>query len=412
MPTLTFKGKVKRIAVSAAILGVGATALISQVPNAGADPVQPAALIGVGSDTTQDVMNAMAGFNNGINYVPIQGGTAKQQLVSWDATPPSGTDGCVAVKLKFGSFPRPNGSSSGQRALSRAIDGTNFGPTTNTQFPCSEPAKTISGQIDFARSSAVPTSGLSGTDILEYLPFAHDALSFGYYRAAGSPVTTLTQQNLKDIFQLGPQTIGGVRIIGCGIQSGSGTYAVWNTALGSTAAQEITGTAECQALNVADDLSDGRLQESNGKVLKEKGDAAETATPGTQVIVGFSSGNWIAQTNGVAKNDLNTVGLGTVPEWGGFPATGTAPNLSPNPTFYAGPGGRDLYNVVSKARLDGFGDLGLKGLFVDTAAGAANNAAICQPAPQATIDKFGFLSLGDAACGQRGLTTGFRTGTF
>jgi ABC-type phosphate transport system substrate-binding protein len=410
MPTLTLKGRLGRIAAAAAMLGLGATTLLVEAPAAHADPQQPSALVGVGSDTIQDVMNALGGYNNGTNYTPIQGGPSKQQLVSWDATPPSGTDGCLTTKLKFGSFPRPNGSSSGQRALSRAIDGTSFGPTTNTNFPCGEAAKSITGQVDFARSSAVPTSGLTGTDVLEYLPFAHDALSFGYYRAAGSPVTALSLSELQGIYTTGSLVKNGVTIIPCGIQSGSGTFNVWNTALGATAtANEASSTAACNALANVHNVS-GRLQESYGLGLKEKGDLAPA---GVEVITGFSAGNFLAQTNGLAKNDLSGVGLGTVADWGGSAFLGTAPNLTPNPAFYVGNGNdRDLYVVVSKARLDGFGDLGMKGLFVDTDATSVNNAAICSSAAQTTVNLFGFTSLGDAVCGQRGLTTGSRTGTF
>ena len=399
------------------MLGVAATSFLTTATPAGADPQQVTALVGVGSDTIQDVMNAFAGYNNGTNYTPLQGvftqagNTVKQQLVSWDATPPTGTDGCLTTKLKFGSFPRPNGSSSGQRALSRAIDGANFGPTTNALLPCGEAAKSITGQVDFARSSALPTSGLTGTDKLEYLAFAHDALSFGYYRAAGSPVTDLSLTELQTIYTTGSITKGGVRIIPCGIQANSGTQAVWNTALGAAAtAGEASSTAECNALANAHQVSGGRLQESYGLGLKEKGDLA---TSGTEVIVGFSAGNFMAQTNGVAKNDLNGIGLGTVADWGGSAFTGTAPNLAPNPAFYTGHGNdRDLYIVLSKARLDGLGDLGMKALFVDRDASAANNAAICSPDAQTTVNKFGFTSLGDAVCGQRGTTSGFRDGTF
>lgn len=494
MINLVPKGKLAKVTVAAAALAVSASSLLATPGTASADPQKATALVGVGSDTTQDVMNAMAGYNNGINYTPIQGNSASkfQELVSWDATPPSGTNGCITVKTGFGAFPRPNGSSSGQRALSRSIDGSSWGPTTNASYPCSEAAKPIGGQIDFARSSAVPTSGLSGTDILEYLPFAKDALSFGVYRKNGTPTTSLTKAQLVSLFTTGPQAINGVWTIPCGIQTGSGTDQVWKSAMnGVSDGTEASATAYCTALpgrltsadgvttsgsstvtsatasfaagdvgkplsgagipsgttitsvtnsttavlsanatatasNVVftigqtaltGTVSGGRLQESNGLGLKNKGDAADAALAGTananpQVVVGFSVGNWIAQANGVAKDDRNGVQVGTVPDWDANPPyTGTSPNILPNQAFYAGPSSRLLYNVVSKAKLDGFGNDGLKSLFVNTAS-SGNNAAICQPVPQATVNKFGFDSLGDALCGLRGTTTGYRTGTF
>ena len=48
-------------------------------------------------------------------------------------------------------------------------------------------AALISNQVDFARSSSGPSGG-AGT-VLTFVPFARDALTFGYYRAGGAPVT-------------------------------------------------------------------------------------------------------------------------------------------------------------------------------------------------------------------------------
>ena len=78
MPTLTLKGKLGRVAAAAAMLGVGATTFLAQAPAAHADPQQLTALIGVGSDTIQDVSNAFAGYTNGVNYTPVQAGNSKQ----------------------------------------------------------------------------------------------------------------------------------------------------------------------------------------------------------------------------------------------------------------------------------------------------------------------------------------------
>ena len=102
----------------------------------------------------------------------------------------------------------------------------------------------MSGLVDFARSSAGPSA--AGTT-LTYIPFGRDGLSFAYYRNGGAPVTTLTSAQLTSLFCTGPQIIGGVEIVPCGIQTGSGTFTFWNTALGITAAQEATGTATCNA---------------------------------------------------------------------------------------------------------------------------------------------------------------------
>ncbi|MCU0311593.1 MAG: hypothetical protein MUE36_11720, partial [Acidimicrobiales bacterium] len=89
-----------------------------------ADPQQQSGLVGVGSDTTQGLMNAYAGFSNGINYTPLQSSVAsgQRQIVSFDATNPSATgDRCITTKVKSATIYRPNGSGSGRNALSRSI---------------------------------------------------------------------------------------------------------------------------------------------------------------------------------------------------------------------------------------------------------------------------------------------------
>ncbi len=143
----------------------------------------------------------------------------------------------------------------GQRALSRALDGQPFGPnpTTITAQQCGEPAKAISSLVDFGPFVVGPSGG-SGT-VLTFVPFARDALSYGYYRpaASGAPVTNLTSAELTTIFSNpdpvnSPTVIGGVPIIGCGIQTSSGTFASWNTAVGVNTTQEDAATAACRGL--------------------------------------------------------------------------------------------------------------------------------------------------------------------
>jgi hypothetical protein len=147
----------KRLALCLAVSGSLGTAFIG---SAHADPKQYNALVGVGSDTVQDVMNAFSGNTNNVNYVPLQSSSATsfRQVVSFDAVPPAGTSGaCISPKIGGGSFNRPNGSGAGRRALSRAIDGTGYGDAS-----CGGPID-ISGQVNFARSSAGPNAGDTGT---------------------------------------------------------------------------------------------------------------------------------------------------------------------------------------------------------------------------------------------------------
>ncbi|MEQ1704123.1 MAG: hypothetical protein ABMA25_28785, partial [Ilumatobacteraceae bacterium] len=59
----------QRLALAVALTASLATAFTGGSANA--DPKQLTAAVGVGSDTTQDVMNAMAGYTNDTYFTPI-----------------------------------------------------------------------------------------------------------------------------------------------------------------------------------------------------------------------------------------------------------------------------------------------------------------------------------------------------
>lgn len=365
-----------------AVAGIALGALGISGGPANADPKQFTAFTGVGSDTTQDVMNALSGFSSNNNYIPVQSSlaTGKKQLVSWDAVGST----CIVPKPTGKSIVRSNGSTNGRRALSRALDGGNW-PASGTD--CGGP-KAIGGLVDFARSSAGPSG--TGTE-LTYIPLGRDALSFAYYANGVAPVTTLTSADLNNLFINGPQVIGGVEIVPCGIQTGSGTYASWNTALGMTAGQEATGTTTCNNAGTG-----ARLQENDGNGLKAKGDALV----GKQVIVGFSAANFISQSNGVVTSQLpspaGTVDLGAIDALG-KPYTGTAPSLVPAAGFYGNTTyGRTVYNVLPTSKVGGLASANqdVKTMFVGGA------SAVCSAT--STLNAFGFLS--DANCGSITLT--------
>ena len=376
----------KRLAFAVAMTATLGTTFVGG--SAQADPKQLTAAVGVGSDTTQDVMNAMTGFTNGVNYTPIQSTSASgyRQVISFDAVPPAGVaDACITPKVGGPTFARPNGSGAGKNALSRAQDGTKYGNVACGGF------QDVAGLVDFARSSAGPTTGDVGT-ALTYIPFGRDGVSFAYYRAAGSPVTTLTRAQLTTLFTTGATTIGGVRILPCGIQTSSGTYKFWNTVTTATTTQENTATTECNAL-----LAAGRAEENAGDQLKARGDAADTATAGTEVIIGFSAGSFIAKSNLVAPGappvgvGIGSIDDGATPAVITSPVTGTAPNLAPNTTFYASSiYGRNVYNIFPTAVIaSAFGNDDLKSLFSGSTSAMCTNGA--------TIAKFGFQTI--STCG-------------
>ena len=371
----------QRLALAVALTATLATAFTGG--SATADPKQLTAAVGVGSDTTQDVMNAAAGYTNGNYYDPIASTLASgaRQVISFDATPPAGVaDNCITPKVGGPTFTRPNGSSQGRRALSRAIDGTKYGTAA-----CGG-VQDVAGLVEFARSSSGPAAGDVGTD-LTYIPFGRDGVSFASYRTDGSPVTSLTRAQLTSLFTTGVQVIGGVRILPCGIQAGSGTFEFWNKVTTATVPQENTATTECNNL-----LGVGvRAQENNGDDLKARGDAADAAVNGTQVIIGFSAGAFIAKSNLVAPGAPPAgVGIGTISDNGsgtnlGSPIVGSAPTLTPNGTFYGDSVfGRSVYNVFPTAVItSAFGNDDLKTLFVGAGSALCSSTAV--------VNAFGFL---------------------
>jgi hypothetical protein len=391
--------------------GLALTALGAGLMNgsASADPAQFKAFVGVGSDTTQDVMNALSGRSNGILFTPLKSSNATggTQIISFDATAAAAGagDNCITTKTGAPSFTRPNGSTQGRRALSRAIDTTKYGSAECGGL------KDVSGLIDFARSSAGPPPGDVGTT-LTYIPFGRDGMSFAYYRKNGAPVTELTRAQITSLFTTGPQTINGVRIVPCGIQTGSGTYQFWQSVTTASTANEATATTLCNGL-VPDPLTGGRAQESDGVDLKNRGEALAllAGESDSQVVIGFSAGQFVARSNGFATPAPPAgVGMGSITNNGsgvnlGSPISGTAPNLVPSATFFNDSTfGRTVYNVFPSAVITGPGNADLKSLFVDTDPGAANTAVICNAPYTATIQSLGFLAASD--CGSTSLKGG------
>jgi hypothetical protein len=402
----TIRKKLVRTAAALTALGSAlSVGLVGSSP-ANADPKQYSALIGFGSDTTQDIVNALSGFSDGNNYTPIQTsvGTGQIQLVSWDAFP---ANQCITTKVGAPTILRPNGSTNGRRILSRAFGGGTWNSAT-----CGN--RNVSGLVDFARSSAGPASAGSA---LTYIPFGRDALTWAYNKPSGSPVVNLTPAQLQSLHLTGPQDIGGTVIIPCGIQTGSGTYQSWMQALGisvSPLGQDV-GTNFCNTGLAPGGVPDagGRLQESNGPELTIKANAlAAKSDPicdgvaggpsvscaNAQVIVGFSASQFIARSNNVASpNPGPGVALGQIN--GTDPVNGTAPSLTPDATFYANTTfGRDVYNVVASEVLEAPADARIVSMFVGP------TSAVCSAGTR--IQTFGFLTLG-ANCGSTTLTGPF-----
>lgn len=375
--------KVAKGAAALAVLSAGAATLVGGAPPANADPKWTSALVGHGSDTTQDVVGALGGEESGDFYTPVTSSAASGAKIinSWDAT----GSACVTPRAPGATIQRGNGSTNGRRILSRAIDGGTWG----SEAACAN--KLTSGLVDFARSSSGPSG--AGTQ-LTYIPFARDGLSFAYIdNGSFTPVTQLTSPELTQIFSTAAGiSKGGLTIKGCGIQTGSGTFQSWNTALGISTTQESTGTADCNAAG-----NGNRVQENDGAGLLAK---QNTAPANTQYVIGFSASNYISQNNGAVTAQLpspaGTVKLGEVDALG-LPYSGTiGGTLAPRSAFYSnGTYGRDVYNVVPTSKLGGLpsSNADLKTMFVGA------SSAVCSATT--TIQTFGFLV--PANCGDTSL---------
>ncbi|MGN6721687.1 MAG: hypothetical protein ACTHJM_03630, partial [Marmoricola sp.] len=128
-------------------------------------PISPNTLVGVGSDTTQDVV-----YGIGQDLGTISDGSLN--LASWTAT------GTTPLTYRSGGAPttHPNGSGAGFKALEESIGLIPAGGTDLVGL----------GDVDFARAAGFQGTELSGgTGVITEIPFALDAVTFAV--PAGSP---------------------------------------------------------------------------------------------------------------------------------------------------------------------------------------------------------------------------------
>ena len=200
---------VSTAALVAASLSLAAPALAD--PPAGYAPLTTD-VIGVGSDTSEFVLNYLADGNAGVSGYNATAAAAANRLVSWNALPPAGSPSTINLPSNPAA-PRPNGSGNGKKALYGAGN-----------VP----------DIDFARSS----SALDATEKqagLQAFPFAKDSLALSTAKTSNAPAT-ITPADMVRIYtgavtnwsQLG----GTPGVIEPKIpQSGSGTRSFFNAQL-------------------------------------------------------------------------------------------------------------------------------------------------------------------------------------
>ena len=330
----------KRFALAAVALTIAMPALSSVAPTGvKADP--PASLqlsySGVGSDTTQAVMDAMSGQYNGKSYARAIG-DGGAVIESYDATPAGAdpTDVCISTTFNGGVYTRPNGSGAGVKAMSAAYghgDIVNAGTVTrwlgdNSIFkvPASSPAvdyvcgaapynksavgatataiassANISGQVAFARASSIQTSGMVGTTGVTYVPFARDAVSAGWAfktisgGTAGAPVTTMTGKLIADVYNNGPQVVtsGGqpLLIVGCDLNALSGTRSFFGGVINNTPLKTKVALANATPTD-ANGICNSVFEENTLAPVSTRAAAIATAnaTTGLSVIVPVANG--------------------------------------------------------------------------------------------------------------------------
>lgn len=239
--------KIKSIILAAAGLALVGAGIASP---SFADPTSSGRLLnGMGSDTTQDVMNGFAKTTNGAN------------LASWDAigsaTVDTGNAGCSTVT-------RANGSGAGRTAL-----------INNTPAGC----------LQFARSSS-----FSANAALTYYPFAIDGLTFAVTQNSNVP-RTLAKADLISIYRCETSYVPVLP------QTGSGSRSDWLTYLFGSSTFPPSGVDTSCYLGAGTDNT-VLPQEHNGIQL--------TANQ----VMPYSVAKWVSQENGAVSDVRGSAVLG------------------------------------------------------------------------------------------------------
>jgi hypothetical protein len=226
-----------RKSLIAAAAGAGVISLaLTTLPLAQADPIGPPQyrqLAGMGSDTTQTLMNALA------DVITVDG---QKVLGSYDAigsttVATKSTPACSAV-------PRANGSSAGRDALQRSLAAND-------------------GCLQFARSSSSRGTYTSPISMV-WIPFATDALTFAV-RDDGDVPRGLSKAEIVAIFKCEVPAYQPALV-----QTGSGTRQSWLSYVGITEAQIAAGTYPCLVPQKDGGTFPGNLpQEHDGRELKK-----------------------------------------------------------------------------------------------------------------------------------------------
>ncbi|MFI9270123.1 PstS family phosphate ABC transporter substrate-binding protein [Kitasatospora sp. NPDC052896] len=324
------------------------------VGQASADPaVTPAAqdIVGVGSDTTQAVLNQFSTDYNA--YLTGTGDTTSPRLYSWDAT---GTSP-ITTKTGATSIARPNGSGAGISALNSTTDST----------------------VDFARASRGPQTGDLSTDL--FVAFAKDGVSWAGNTGGNAPAN-LTTADLNGIYTCSitnwsqitdvPGYTGPNATIDAYLpQINSGTRAFFLSAIGGGTA--VTPGSCVEAYN------------------PEENEGTDAVFNDPNAITPYSAAHYIGQVYGGHTTSTDAPGYLDLRSVDGINPITSSNTL--NPSYTSTAYGRTVYNVVRNAEWTGTDAhaAALKAIFGTT-------GWICKSGA-ADLHSFGFQTLPFGACG-------------
>jgi ABC-type phosphate transport system substrate-binding protein len=360
---------------STAALVAGTVTTASAAPNDPPAKTAPASydIVGVGSSTTQYVMDAISTeYNAGVKvHSP-----AHPKLYSFDAWKPNADpNGVTKIAPKAGckSIVRPNGSGAGLTALNT----TGKVKIGTASYPC----------LNYSRSSGArkPTDPKKGAGGVVFVAFAKDAITWAARSAAKGGTdapASLTLKQLQGIFTCKTTNwsqVGGknAKIKVYLPQSGSGTLSTWEKFMGIT----------------------GNLGSCVTSTLIEENEGTNKAFNSPNAVFIYSIGAYVAQKYhsalpgkkpGKGQNAFGTnlTGFLQPMKISGIAPTTTAKVPTINPKFPAS-FSRTLYNVVN-FNANTKDDLGkiLDGMF-----GAKSvKGFLCTSAKaQATIKAYGFV---------------------
>jgi ABC-type phosphate transport system substrate-binding protein len=313
------KGTRVRIAKKATFIGAAALTTAGVIAGlavpANADPANPnptsesqeAPLVGVGSDTIQDLFT-------GLSAVMGDNWDGTGVIASYDATAPGTTAASLIKPRVLGhQFIRPNGSGAGLTALTAAVDPSDAHEVGNSLTDSTSKTFLSGSDVQFARSSDFSTIKTDGGGKYAQIPIAIDAVTYATASTSNipsgialgdSPQTASSNSaspnalTLKNIF-------GGRGYLSDGTHkfySGSLTQAQIDsgyTKLDVYVPQAGSGTRKfwLKTLEGITDntLPDGVTDQFNGTTNEEHDGTALQGDP--NAIAPFSIAQWIAQSD-------------------------------------------------------------------------------------------------------------------